>query len=402
MYKESNFKTLIILILVICLALSFLMLPGCGKENKRTFEEWEKIEEERIKASEKDAQYKGKVLEIISDKVEEPGSGFSTRTQVLKVLITSGPFSGEIIEVENSSDTSSAYSITVKKGQGIFFSPEFDNEGIISKAYVTELVRDNYLVIIIILFIAILILVGRLKGVRSAIALALTISAVFFIIIPLILKGASPVAISVITGIAIIFITLFIISGINKKTFAAIIGTSSGILIAGIIALIFGSLASLTGFSSEEAVMLMYIPQGIDFDFKGLLFAGIILASLGAVMDIGMSISSAMFEIVKTDPHISKKDLISSGLNIGRDIIGTMSNTLILVYVGSSLPLILLFTAYKIPFIDIINKDMIATEIIQALSGSIGLILTIPITAVASAYFYKLGNPVSRRRKIKQ
>ena len=116
------------------------MLPGCGKENKRTFEEWEKIEEERIKASEKDAQYKGKVLEIISDKVEEPGSGFSTRTQVLKVLITSGPFSGEIIEVENSSDTSSAYSITVKKGQGIFFSPEFDNEGIISKAYVTRCV----------------------------------------------------------------------------------------------------------------------------------------------------------------------------------------------------------------------------------------------------------------------
>jgi len=373
------------------------MLPGCSEEKKRTFEEWEKIEEARIEASKGDVQYKGKVLEIISDKVEEIGAGFSTRTQVLKVKITSGPFRGEIIEVSNSSDTSSAYNITIKKGQGIFFKPEFNDNGDISEAYVTELVRDNYLIIITSLFIVVLILIGRFKGFKAAIALALTISAVFFIIIPLILKGINPVFISVITGIAITFITLLIISGINKKSFAAIIGTSLGILIAGILALVFGSLASLTGFSSEEAVMLMYIPQEIDFNFKGLLFAGIILASLGAVMDIGMSISSSMFEVAKTDPSISKKSLISAGMNIGRDIIGTMSNTLILVYVGSSLPLILLFMAYKIPFIDIINKDMIATEIIQALSGSIGLILAIPITVFVSANFYKLENIRSAR-----
>ena len=397
MNTKTNFKNSITYIIIIFLILSFLILSGCNGEKKRTFEEWKKIEEARIAAIEEDVQYKGKVLEIISDTKEELEDGSATRTQVLKVRITNGPFKDEIIEVKNSSDARSAYNITIKEGQDIFFKLEFDDKGNIAGAYITELVRDSYLIIITILFIIVLILVGRFKGFKAAIALALTIASVFFILIPLILKGINPVLISVLLGVAITFITLLIIGGINKKSFAAIIGTSLGILIAGVLALIFGSLASLTGFSSEEAVMLMYIPQEIDFNFRGLLFAGIILASLGAVMDIGMSISSSMLEVSKADTTIKKKDLISAGMNIGRDMIGTMSNTLILVYVGSSLPLILLFMAYKIPFIDIINKDMIATEIIQALSGSIGLILTIPITVFVSATFYGLGNIRSAR-----
>jgi len=385
--KKINFIDLVVYLITIFLILSFLILAGCSNE-KKTFEQWEKIEAERIAAIEEDVQYKGKVLEIISDTEEEIEGGFITRTQILKVKITNGPFKGEITEVKNSSDARSAYVITIKEGQGIFLKPEFDENGNISGAYATELVRDNYLIIITVLFIIVLVLVGRFKGVKAALALALTITAVFFILIPLILKGINPVLISVLIGVAVTIVTLLIIGGINKKSFASIIGTSLGILIAGTLAFVFGSLASLTGFSSEEAIMLMYIPQGTDFNFKGLLFAGIIMASLGAVMDIGMSVSSSMLEVAKADPTIKKKDLISAGMNIGRDMIGTMSNTLILVYVGSSLPLILLFMAYNIPFIDIINKDMIATEIIQAISGSIGLILTIPITVFISAAFY--------------
>jgi uncharacterized membrane protein len=188
--------------------------------------------------------------------------------------------------------------------------------------------------------------------------------------------------------VAITIITLLIISGINRKTFSTIIGTSSGILIGGVLALIFGNLSNLTGLSSEEARMLPFIPQNISFDFRGILFSGIILASLGAVMDVSMSISSSMFEIAKADPTIKKNDLISAGMNVGRDIIGTMSNTLILVYIGSSVPLILLFLAYNINFIEIINKDIIASEIIRALSGSIGLILAIPITVLISASMF--------------
>ena len=377
-------------LLVFFIAVSFLTLGGCSSQDKKTFEQWEKIEAQRVAAAEKDEQYKGKVLEIISDTEEELEGGFTARSQVLKVKITSGPFKNEIIEVINSSDARSAYNITLKKGQGIFVKLEFDESGNISGAYVAELVRDNYIIIIVLLFFAILVLIGRLKGLRAAITLAVTVAAVFFILIPLILKGFSPVLISVLLGIAITVMTLLVIGGTNRKSLAAIAGTSLGILIAGALALIFGTIANLTGFSSDEAIMLLYIPQNIDFNFRGLLFAGIILASLGAVMDIGMSISSSMFEVAKADPAIKRKDLVAAGMNVGRDIIGTMSNTLILVYVGSSLPLILLFVAYKIPFLEIINKDMVASEIIRALSGSIGLILTIPLTVFISASLYSI------------
>jgi len=385
---KNILKCLIIFFVVLGLFLSFFTLVSCTGEKRRTFEEWEKIEEERLAASEKDIQYKGKVLEVISDKEEEAVEGFAARTQVLKVRVTSGPFKGETIEVTNTSDARSAYNLTIKEGQGIFFTPELDQEGNITGAYLTEIIRDNYLIIITSLFFAVLILVGRFKGLRAAISLALTAVAVFFILIPLILKGYNPVLISVLVGIGITFITLLIISGANRKSLSAIIGTSTGILIGGILALVFGRLSNLTGLSNDEAIMLMYIPQNIDFDFRGILFAGILLASLGAVMDVSMSISSSMFEVIKTDPTIKKSNLISSGMNIGRDIIGTMSNTLILVYIGSSIPLILLFMAYKIPFVELINKDIMASEVIRALSGSIGLILTIPITVFISASFY--------------
>ena len=135
--------------------------------------------------------------------------------------------------------------------------------------------------------------------------------------------------------------------------------------------------------------MLLYIPQGIQFEFKDLLFAGIILGALGAVMDVSVSIASAIEEIYKANRKLSQKELFLSGMNIGKDMMGTMSNTLILAYTGSSIPLLLLFMAYETSIVKIINLDIIATEIVRSLSGSIGLILTIPITAAVSAFLAK-------------
>jgi uncharacterized membrane protein len=399
MCVKNTFKNAIVLIVIPLILISIFMLAGCSSENRRTIEEWEKIEEQRIAAAEKDLQYKAKVIELIADEKEELEGGYTLRAQILKARVTNGPFKGEIIEVVNNIDPNSAYQMVVEEGQGIFFTSEIDREGNIESAYLSEIVRDNYLIAIAVLFFLMLIFVGKLKGVRAAISLTLTAAAVFFILIPLILKGHNPVLISVIVGIGVTLVTILIISGPNRKSFSAIIGTSSGIIIGGILALVFGNLASLTGLSNDEAVMLMYIPQNIDFDFRGILFAGIILASLGAVMDVSISISSSMFEVVKADPTIKKGNLISAGMSVGKDIIGTMSNTLILVYIGSSIPLILLFMAYEIPFIDIINRDIIASEIIRALSGSIGLILAIPITVFVSASFYSLRYIRSIRHK---
>ncbi|MGM0365873.1 MAG: YibE/F family protein [Actinomycetota bacterium] len=399
MATKRILKGSIILILFLYLFLSLFMLAGCTNEQRRTFGEWEKIEEERVAAGGSDMQYKGKVLEVISDKENRLEGDFISRTQILKVRVTNGPFRGEIIEVQNNIDTTSAYNLIVEEGQGIFFMPDVDAQGDIENAYLTEIIRDNYLIAITVLFFAALVLVGRIKGIRAAISLTLTAAAIFFVMVPLILRGYNPIIISVMVGIGITFISLIIISGPNRKSISAIMGTSGGIMVGGILALIFGNLSHLTGLSNQEAVMLMYIPQDISFDFRGILFAGIILASLGAVMDVSISISSSMLEVVKADPTIRKGRLIAAGMNIGRDIIGTMSNTLILVYIGGAIPLILLFMAYQIPFIDIINQDLIASEIIRAISGTIGLISAIPITVFISAHFYNLRYVRSTRRR---
>jgi len=375
-------------LLLLLLVIFSIFLTSCNNENRYTIEQWEKIEEQRLKEAQEEIQYRGKVLDIISDETQKLEGGLESRLQILEVKITNGAFKNEIIEVENYIDPNSAYNIIVNKGDGIFLITEVDKEGHITVAYVTEIIKDKYLIFLTVAFIITLILVGRFKGLKAAITLALTAIAVVKILLPLILKGYNPILISAVISIGIIIITLTIIGGFNRKTLSTIIGTSGGIFIAGILALIFGSLSKLTGLSSEEARMLMFIPQEIDFNFRGLLFSGIILASLGAVMDVSMSISSSMFEVIKIDPTIKKNDLMSAGMSVGCDIIGTMSNTLILVYIGSSLPLMLLFMAYDISFIEIVNKDMIASEIIRALAGSIGLILAIPITVLVSANLF--------------
>ncbi|MBA7667718.1 hypothetical protein ES703_75815 [subsurface metagenome] len=381
-------KSRMLFLLLLLLVIFSIFLTSCNNENRYTIEQWEKIEEQRLKEAQEEIQYRGKVLDIISDETQKLEGGLESRLQILEVKITNGAFKNEIIEVENYIDPNSAYNIIVNKGDGIFLITEVDKEGHITVAYVTEIIKDKYLIFLTVAFIITLILVGRFKGLKAAITLALTAIAVVKILLPLILKGYNPILISAVISIGIIIITLTIIGGFNRKTLSTIIGTSGGIFIAGILALIFGNLSKLTGLSSEEARMLMFIPQEIDFNFRGLLFSGIILASLGAVMDVSMSISSSMFEVIKIDPTIKKNDLMSAGMSVGCDIIGTMSNTLILVYIGSSLPLMLLFMAYDISFIEIVNKDMIASEIIRALAGSIGLILAIPITVLVSANLF--------------
>jgi uncharacterized membrane protein len=187
-------------------------------------------------------------------------------------------------------------------------------------------------------------------------------------------------------SIVITVLTLTIVSGFNRKSLSAILGTLSGVFIAGGIAYIIGTLSKLTGLNSEEAVMLIYIPGDIDLNLKGILFAGILIGTLGAVMDVSMSIASSMHEIKTIKSDISRKDLFKSGMNVGRDIMGTMSNTLILAYTGASIPILIIFTAYNISFVEIINLDIMATEIIRAVAGSIGIVLSIPLTAAITVF----------------
>lgn len=314
---------------------------------------------------------------------------FGEQFQKVKLKVISGKYKDELFEIQNELSNNEVYDIIVEKGDKVVVMIEENEEG--ASVFISDYSRGDYTLYLTILFIALILLVGRSKGLKSIISLALTMAAIVYILLPSILKGMNPVPISILISIAVTIITIFLVGGINNKSFATIIGTISGVIIAGAISFFVGSKIKLTGLSPEEAGMLLYIPQDITLSFQNLLFSGIILGSLGAVMDVGMSISSSIDEINKANSSLTQRELFKSGMNVGKDIMGTMTNTLILAYAGSSIPILVLFMAHEASIVKIVNLDIIATEIVRSLSGSIGLVLTIPITALVASILIKKG-----------
>lgn len=333
---------------------------------------------------------KGIVTEILKE-VETNTNAFGLegecKVQYVEIEVTKGPHKGQKIYFENRIDSSFVVNLNLKKGSRVLVFIEDKEDGSI-EGYVSELQRDHILLILIIAFLIVLLIVGKIKGLKAFLMLLLTGVVIWKIYIPMLLKGFDPILLSIFSLTIITIITLVVISGLNKKTLVAIIGTLGGLIIAGVLAIVVGNLAQLTGLGNEEAQMLNFIPQDIQLNYRGLLFSGILIGALGAVMDVSMSVASATYEMFQLNPDISKKQLFSSGLNVGRDVMGTMSNTLILAYTGGALPLLLLFQAHSISNVEMINREMIASEVVRALTGSIGLILTVPITAFIAAIIY--------------
>ena len=254
---------------------------------------------------------------------------------------------------------------------------------------IQDVVRQKYIFWLVIFFFASIILVGRKKGIKAIIGLIITVVAVLFVLLMTIFKGYNAILVSVGTCFVITVLTFAVIGGWNKKTISAALGTIGGVVLAGIIASIVSYLAKLSGGGKEEAIMLSVAATNVTFNFRHLLFAEIIVSALGACMDVGMSIASSLSELKMKKPDMTAKELFKSGMNIGGDMIGTMTNTLILSFIGSSLLLILLYMASSLSVTEVINIEAIATETVCAISGSIGIVYTVPITAAIFAIFNK-------------
>ncbi len=324
----------------------------------------------------------GKIIE--TNGVTETVTGtVKDSMQEVTVVITEGEYEGE----EFTTNYSLSYDVDGKiladeldVGDKVTVQISKDADGNITVT-VMDVVRFNYIIALFILFLLSIILVGQKKGIKAILGLVLTIIVIYLVMIKGIFNGNNAIWNSILSAVLIILGTLIIIGdGINRKVITATLGTFGGVLSAGIIAIIFNSLSKMTG-ASEDAIQLSINMTRINFNFRDLLFSGIIVAALGACMDVGMSIASSLDEIKMKNPEITGKELFESGMNIGRDIIGTMSNTLILAYVGGSLTLILLFMACDMSLMEILNKETIAEQIISALSGSMGVIFTVPITS---------------------
>lgn len=249
--------------------------------------------------------------------------------------------------------------------------------------------RENQIYILLAIFIAAVLILGRLKGLKSLFSLACTILLIVFLFIPLVIKGINPIMASSIVVILSSAITMISLNGFTKKTVVATLSCILCTIMAGLIAYTFGSLTNLSTYNTAEAEDLLFVASQSVLNVKNLLFAGILISSLGAIMDTTVSITSAVFEISELNKGLSEKELFKSAINIGRDIMGTMTNTLILAFTGNSINILIIYFIYNLPYIQLINIDLIVIELVQGLSGGIAVIISIPITAILASKLAK-------------
>lgn len=376
--KANN--NIIIYILTILFSLLFIAI---GYKMNKT---------ELLNQHEFNKSYKAKVIFVggaIQDESEYNYEGFSSTTIIFKAEITNDELKGNIVEAYQYIDEIVAVNPkVVENGDKIIVSSLISRTGQGEDWTFLEYDRSFVLWGLLFGFFALIVLFGGKKGINTIISLIFTCLAVFMVFVPSILKGNNIYLSSIIVSVFIIFMSLLLINGANKKTLCAIVGNLGGLLIAGILAMFISNILNLTGLIDDDSMFLLMLDTKAPIDLKAVLWAGIVIGSLGAVMDVSMSIASAMNELAENMEVKNFKTMLKSGFNIGQDAIGTMTNTLILAYIGSSLSIVLLLMVNYKDVLLLFNLEMIVFEIIQAIIGSMGILFAIPITSLFAAYVY--------------
>lgn len=266
----------------------------------------------------------------------------------------------------------------------LLYNQEYDGQ---SAWYFMEYSRTTALIILTAIFLGLILLFGRKQGIKTLVSLVFTVLSIFLVLIPAILGGQDIYVWTIVTCAFITLSTVLLVYGTSRKTFATALGCIGGVIVAGILTLIMNSALKLTGFTDENAIYLQQLNSSIDL--KAIIFGGILIGALGAIMDVSIDIASSLSEVADKMEKPDFGTIVKSGFNIGKDIMGTMTNTLILAYIGSSLSTVLLLTASSHSISYLFNLEMIAVEILQAIVGSIGILTTIPLTSVMAATLYK-------------
>ena len=320
---------------------------------------------------------KAKVIEVISEELAPDPEVPSIKIgkQQLKLEISTGEYKRKRLIAKNF--VGRIDNKPAKEGTKLIIS-SFDN-------FVTTTVvnysRETTIYVLVLIFLFILIVFGKMKGLKSIFSLAFTLICVIYLFTPMIIRGVDPIIASIIIVILSTSVILLSLNGFCKKTIIAGASCIVCTLFAGLIAYIFGEITHISTLNATEAQDLLFIAAKTPLKIKNLFFAGILIASLGAIMDTTMSITSSVSEMKQLNPELKESQLLTSGMNVGKDIMGTESNTLILAFTGSSLNILIILFMYNIPYIQLINLDLLVLEIIQGLSASIAVILSIPITA---------------------
>ena len=310
-------------------------------------------------------------------------TGMVTKSQFAEIELQEGAQKGKIVRVENALGDNPSFNINLAPGKEVVLSV-VSEQGASSEYNIADYHRAPALMLLAGIFLAVYLTFGGKSGLKSLAGLVVAICLIGFVLLPLSLQGFNPLISSALICFAAACATIFSIAGFSKKALSAFLGTMGGVIVAGVAAFTVIDAAPLTGLSSEEAQILRAsMPnQPLSF-FSGLLAASMLIGALGVIMDVAISIASAVRELSETDQSLTPKQLYEKGMNVGRDIMGSMTSTLVLAYSGGALPLLLLMSS--MPSMKLINLDLVASEIASALAGSLGLVLTIPLTALASS-----------------
>lgn len=315
--------------------------------------------------------------------VTDINSSHSNQNSEIKVLVSDGKYKGEELNLNNTLVLDDS-ELPLKPNDSIQIFIQSDTNGKLN-ATIYNYVRDKSLLFLVGFFIVIIIVVGGVKGFYALLSIAFNVCIIYMILLPGLLSGYNPIKLTIICCLIISFFSLIIQNGLNKKTISCLIGTLGGVIIAGLVTFIMNNSLHVS-IDYENFISLSKYSQDIQFNFQGILFSSIVIGALGANIDMSMSVATAMNELKENNPSISKYSLIKSGFSVGRDVIGTMTNTLILAYVGSAMVTLMIFLGYNVAFSYIINSQNISVEILRSLAGSIGIILSVPITVFARAY----------------
>ena len=333
---------------------------------------------------------KAEVTEILQDNLDSNGTRVGEQKVHVKML--TGARKGEELDVTSSSGYLFGAACTV--GMKVVVMQSVAGETTIASVYSQD--REWVIYIFALLYLLALCVIGGQQGIKGRLGLIFTFFCVIFVYLPLVYLRFSPFWAAVFICFLTTLVTMYLIGGPTKKTCAATLGTLAGVVLAGLSAWCFSKASGISGYNVSDIETLMTLWNTNRIQVGGLLFSGLLISCLGAVMDVAMSISSAIDEIYKQNTSLTRKELFKAGMRVGRDMMGTDSNTLILAFAGSSVSTLLLDYAYDLPYQQIINSNNIGIAIMQGLAGSFGIVLSVPLTVLICTVLFHKNEAVSQ------
>lgn len=327
---------------------------------------------------------KAEVTEILEDNLDSNGTRVGE--QKVRVKMLTGVRKGDELDITSSSGY--LFGATCKVGMKVIVMQSVAGDTTIASVYSQD--REWVIYIFALLYLLALCVIGGKQGIKGCLGLIFTFFCVIFVYLPLVYLRFSPFWAAVFICFLTTLVTMYLIGGPTKKTCAATLGTLAGVVLAGISAWCFSKASGISGYNVSDIETLITLWNTNRIQVGGLLFSGLLISCLGAVMDVAMSISSAIDEIYKQNTSLTRKELFKAGMRVGRDMMGTDSNTLILAFAGGSVSTLLLDYAYALPYQQIINSNNIGIAIMQGLAGSFGIVLSVPLTVViCTVLFHK-------------